>query len=152
MRAFVIALAVVGLSTSSWAETIGAAGSRSAHEAGSDEERQEHAHQPRHGGYFGDADDLYHYEVLLQDERQLVLYVNDELNRPLSVRGLKGQWTLNPGGDSPMRGSFTPSPDGAYFLAQLPSTDADPLHVEVAVLKGRQWVRMEFYLPVLPSP
>ncbi len=112
---------------------------------------QEELHRPRHGGHFGDADDLYHYEVLLKDQRQLVLYVHDELNRPLDVRGLKGQWALNPDDASPMGGSFTPSDDGAYFVAQLPPSDAEVLHVEVAVLKGRQWVRMEFYLPT-PRP
>lgn len=108
---------------------------------------EQEPHAPRHGGYFGDADDLYHYEVLLNGQRQLVLYVNDSLNRPMSVRGLKGEWRLNPDEPSSIRGAFHPSSDGAYFVAELPPHHADPLHVEVAVLKGRVWVRMEFSLP-----
>ena len=107
----------------------------------------EELHKPRHGGYFGDADDLYHYEALFTDQRELVLYVNDDLNRPLDVRPLKGQWTLDPDDPAAIQGVFRPSAGGEYFVAALPPTQADPLHVEVAVLKGRQWVRMEFYLP-----
>ncbi|MBI3011231.1 MAG: hypothetical protein HYY58_01905, partial [Candidatus Omnitrophica bacterium] len=42
---------------------------------------------------------------------------------------------------------LTPSIDGAYFLAPLPPLTADPVHVEVAVLKGATWVAMEFSLP-----
>ncbi len=110
-------------------------------------ESEEDVHKPRHGGQFGDADDLYHYEVLLQGDRELVLYVNDEHNHPLDVRGLEGRWTLSPDDPQPVTGTLTPSPDGAYFRAQLPPTQVDPLHVEVAVRKGRFWARMEFYLP-----
>ena len=110
-------------------------------------------HRPRHGGLFGDADDLYHYEVLLNERGQLVLYVNDGLNRPMSVRSLQGRWTLNPDDRSPKTGTFHPSADGTYFVADLPEGLANPesLHVEVEVLKGRQWVSMEFYVP-MPHP
>ncbi len=104
-------------------------------------------HGPRHGGYFGDADDLYHYEVVFDAPSQLRLYVNDSLNRPLNVLRLQGRWTLDPDNSSPRRGSFRPSLDGGYFLGTIPPITSDTLHVEVAVLKGQQWVRMEFYLP-----
>ncbi len=108
-------------------------------------------HGARHGGSFGDANDLYHYELLLDAPRQLRLYVNDERNRPLNVRRLQGRWTLNPGSPSEVTGTFVPSIDGGYFLATLPPLSTDSLDVEVAVLKGTLWASMEFTLPV-PEP
>jgi len=105
-------------------------------------------HAPRHGGQFGDADDLYHYEVLLESSRRLILYVNDERNEPLDVRSLDGRWVLRPDDATPVAGRLTPSDDGVYFVAELP-VDAreDPVHVKVEVLKGEQWAAMEFFLP-----
>lgn len=103
-------------------------------------------HRPRRGGQFGDADDLYHYELLLDAPRQLRLYVNDEHNRQLNAKLLQGRWTLDPDGPSPRRGTFTPSVDGAFFVATLPVVTGDTVHVEVAVLKGSIWVPMEFSL------
>ncbi len=108
------------------------------------------AHRPRHGGQFGDADDLYHYELLLDAPNQLRLYVNDEHNRPLNTQLLQGQWTLEPDSSSRRTGTLTPSIDGAYFVASLPPPLSDPVDVEVAVLKGSTWARMEFFLPVTP--
>lgn len=128
------------------AQPPGALESRSAHEADPGEEAKEWLHQPRHGGHFGDADDLYHYEVLLEGN-QLVLYVNDELNRPLDTRPLEAAWTLNPDAPNPTTGPFRASPDGVYLLASLPPVDTDPIHVKVAVRKGQVWAPMEFYLP-----
>ena len=104
-------------------------------------------HHARHGGQFGDADDLYHYEVLLDSPRQLRLYVNDERNRPLNTKFLQGRWTLDPDGPAPRRGTFTPTIDGAYLTAPLPPGLGDPVHLEVSVLKGTTWAPMEFYLP-----
>lgn len=109
--------------------------------------RAEHEHVPRHGGIFGDADDLYHYEVLMAEKRQLRLYVNDELNRPLRVEGLKARWTVDPDGLSPTSGSFTPSEDGAYLVAQLPLVAADLIHIKVEVRKGSLWAPLEFFVP-----
>jgi len=125
----------------------GAVESQSAHEPGDPEEARESEHKPRHGGYFGDADDLYHYEVLLTPSNRLILYVNDEHNTPLDVRPLTGRWTLNPDVPSPVTESLIPSEDGAYFFAMLPPSESDPLHVKVAVLRGDVWAEMEFYLP-----
>ncbi len=105
-------------------------------------------HKPRHGGTFGDADDQYHYEVLINGQGQLVLYVNDEFNRPIDVRHLQGHWTLNPDDRSPTKGNFIAAPDGAYFFSPLPANHANPMHVEVNVIKGRQWVSMEFFVPI----
>ncbi len=113
---------------------------------------EENVHKPRHGGYFGDADDLYHYEVLLDGHRRLILYVNDDHNRPLDVRPLQGRWTLNPDDPAPVTGTFTPAPDGAYFVSELPPVTTDPIHVAVAVLKGRLWAKMEFYIPRSSHP
>lgn len=112
-----------------------------------DENAAEHPHEPQHGGLFGDADDLYHYEVLLNDGGQLMLYVNDELNRPMDVRGLEGQWTINPDSAAPVSGAFAPSQDGAYLIAQLPPSAIDPLHIKVAVRKGALWAPLEFFVP-----
>ena len=135
-----------------WAQTPGAVDSESVHEPDSAEEALEHAHGPRHGGYFGDAEDRFHYELLLREDAQVVFYVNDEFNQPLDVRALQGRWTLNPDQPRPITGAFTPSEDGAYFLAQLPPAQgAGAIHVEVAVLKDGQWVGMEFFLPAVPS-
>ena len=103
-------------------------------------------HRARHGGQFGDADDLYHYELVLDEPNQLRLYVNDERNRPLNVRLLQGRWTLEPDQAHPVTGNFTPSIDGAYFSATLPALTHDPVHVEVTVQKGSLWVPMEFFL------
>ncbi len=108
-------------------------------------------HHPRHGGFFGDADDLYHYEILLDAPHQLRLYVNDSRNLPLNVRTLQGRWVLDPDSASPTTGTFTPAIDGAYFLADLPPIHEDPVHVKVEVLKGQVWAPMEFDLPSPPS-
>jgi ZIP family zinc transporter len=104
------------------------------------------SHIPRHGGYFGDAGDIYHYE-LVRDGRQIRLYVNDRNNRPLDTRGLTGRWVLNPDSASPITGTFQSNPDGAYLEGLLPpSIEKEPVHLKVGVLKKREWADMEFYL------
>ena len=108
-------------------------------------------HAPRHGGFFGDAGDLYHYELLLDSPNHLRLYVNDEHNRPLNTQLLTGRWTLDPDASSPQTGSFAPSIDGGYFLAALPPLTQFPVHVKVEVRKGEQWAPMEFFLPAPSS-
>lgn len=147
MRVLLVVLSICGWTGALWAQSTGAVDSRSTHAQDAMEEAEEREHQPHHGGSFGDADDLYHYEVLLEAEHRLVLYVNDEHNRPLDVRALQGRWTLHPDATSPRAGVFTPTTDGAYFIATLPPTDDNPVHIEVAVLKGTVWAPMEFYLP-----
>lgn len=104
-------------------------------------------HGPRHGGQFGDASDIYHYELVLTPEKSLALYVSDSQNRPLDVRSLKGRWLLNPDSKNPLNGSFTPSADGSYFKSQLPPfSTGQSLHVKVGVLKGSEFADMEFFL------
>jgi len=132
-------------------QPVGAVGSGSAHAPGSITETEENEHRPLHGGYFGDADDLYHYEVLL-DQGQLILYVSDDHNHPLDVRMLKGTWTLNPDSPQAVTGPFQPSPTGDRFVAMLPPTTADPLHVKVAVPKDDTIAEMEFYVPIGIKP
>ena len=114
----------------------------------------ENEHQPRHGGHFGDADDLYHYELVPGPEGRLTLYVNDDENKPLDTRGLQGRWTLNPDSPDPVEGPFAPSEDGAFLAASVPwpppvpeGQDPGVVHVKVEVLKGNDWAPMEFYLP-----
>ena len=152
IRLLVAGLVVVGFTPWCAAQSIGAVNSRSAHQPGSPAETREHAHGPRHGGVFGDAEDQYHFELLLQPPTQLIFYVNDETNRPLDVRTLRARWTLNPDDPHPVTGTFTASSDGASFSATLPLLNTPEAHVEVAVLKGTQWVSMEFFLPVSSSP
>lgn len=115
--------------------------SRPAHDEG-----EAHEHTPRHGGQVGDADDIYHYEVLLKGERRLVVYVGDEENRPLDVQTLESRWTLNPDSANAVVGDFTPSEDGAYLWADVPDTEGEVVHVKVEVLKDENWIGMEFYL------
>lgn len=148
MRRLGVVCAVFALAASSHAEPIGAIDSRSAHPPGASEETREHTHGPRHSGYFGDAEDLYHYELLLESPQRLVLYVNDELNHPLDTRTLQARYLLNPDGPAPVVGQFVPSHDGQYLLASLPSGASDSLHVKIEVLKDGQWVGLEFVLPM----
>lgn len=106
------------------------------------------AHGPRHGGTFGDASDIVHYELVRQGDRQILLYVSDHHNNPLDARTLPGRWILNPDSRSPVNGSFVPSEDGSTLRAALPpGPGGQSLHLKVAVLKGGEWAEMEFYLP-----
>lgn len=103
-------------------------------------------HGPRHGGSFGDAGDVFHYELARTPDGGLMLYVNDHHNRPVDARTLTGRWMLNPGEPQTITGVFTSSPDGASLVSQLPpSSRAGPVHLKVEVLKGADWVGMEFY-------
>ncbi len=77
-------------------------------------------HKPRHGGYFGDAGDIYHYEIALRPKELLVLYVNDHYNHPMDAKMLQGRWILNPDSAAPLNGFFTPSSGGSYLMAHLP--------------------------------
>lgn len=105
------------------------------------------AHGPRHGGQFGDAGDIYHYELARASDGTLTLYVSDHHNRPLDARTLQGRWILDPDGPKPLTGFFTPAPDGSVLTSQLPpSSRTGPTRLKVEVLKGHEWVGMEFYL------
>ena len=106
------------------------------------------AHGPRHGGSFGDANDIYHYELVRDSNQRVLLYVNDHTNRPMDTRTLNGRWILNPDGSAPLMGNFTASQDGRYFFSDLPASTAhNPVQIKVAVLKGGDWAEMEFFLP-----
>ena len=142
-----LVILLFGWTVVTWGETIGAVTSHSAHKAGEAGEAEEHEHQPRHGGYFGDADDLFHYEVVPGRNGRLELYVNDEHNHPLDTRSLQGRWTLDLQTPKPVTGAFAPSADGAVFEATLPSGTPTPVTLEVAVMKNDNWVPMEFVLP-----
>ncbi len=105
-------------------------------------------HGPRHGGYFGDANDLYHYEIVRTTENEVALYVNDHYNQPMDTRTVSARWILNPGEAGTLTGFFTPTAGGSRLTAMLPaSRTKGPLHITVSVLKGDQWADMEFYLP-----
>jgi len=115
------------------------------------EEALENPHQPQHGGLFGDADDLYHYELVFDAPNQLRLYVNDERNRPLNTRALQGRWEIFPGTAEAVSGAFVSSIDGGYFLAALPKTLPGSFPVEISVQKGQLWAAMEFAVSAPPS-
>lgn len=143
-----------------WALTLWAAGACGAeeppavhHESPADE-AAEHEHRPRHGGQFGDADDIFHYELVLEPSGRLRFYVNDAHNTPLDVRTLQGRWIVNPGQPISVHGVFSPSVDGACFTAELPLAvvPEGPIPVEVGVQKDAQWVSMEFQLPRPSGP
>lgn len=149
--ALVIVSILLGGTGVCFAEQAGAVGSKSAHARGSPEEKREHEHGPRHGGIFGDAGDLFHYELVLESPSQLRFYVNDSVNLPLDTRTLQAKWRLNPDSSNPILGSFASAGDGASFSATLPMATTDEVHIEVSVLRGTEWVPMEFFLPV-PKP
>lgn len=105
-------------------------------------------HGPRHGGYFGDANDLYHYEIVRTAENEVALYVNDHYNQPMDTRTVSARWILNPGETGTLTGFFTPTANGSRLTAALPASRAKgTVHITVSVLKGEQWADMEFYLP-----
>ena len=105
-------------------------------------------HGPRHGGYFGDANDIYHYELVQESTGKLILYVNDHYNRALDARTLQGRWVLDPDAPQPVTGFFTTSGSGNFLSSQLPTlSPKKPIHLKVGVLKGNDWAEMEFFLP-----
>ena len=109
-------------------------------------------HGPRHGGYFGDANDIYHYELVREERGVILLYVNDHHNRPMDARILRGRWVLRPDGPRPLTGFFTPSADGSRLVGQLPAAaPGESTQIRVEVLKGGDWAPMEFSLPPLPD-
>ena len=105
-------------------------------------------HTPRHGGSFGDANDIYHYELLRNPGNRITLYVNDHENRPTDTRALQGRWTLDPDGENPITGNFGASPDGEFLTSSLPDrARGNTVQIKVEVLKGSEWAGMDFYLP-----
>ncbi len=105
-------------------------------------------HAPRHGGYFGDANDIYHYELVREPGGRLALYVGDHHNLPMDTRGLQGRWTLDPDGPKPLTGYFESSPGGEFLSGSLPPpTAGKSVQIKIEVLKGSDWAGMDFYLP-----
>ncbi len=115
---------------------------------GRDEDLARFPHKPLHGGYFGDAGDLYHYELVLESNGMVKLYLYDEEVKPLKVTGIPARWTLNPDAGKEPKGKFQESEDGAYFWAKLPDLKEPNIHILIEAEKKGQWVPMEFYLPV----
>ena len=107
------------------------------------------SHGPRHGGYFGDANDLYHYELVPGPDDRIILYVNDSENKPMDARTLTGRWILNPDDPKPLTGFFQSSADGLSLEGVLPHgrPAGSPTHLTISVLKGNNWADMEFSLP-----
>ena len=106
-------------------------------------------HKPMHGGFFGDAGDLYHYELVVEQPEHLKLYLYDEKVKPLKVDGLPARWTLL-GDDSTAQetGRFAASRDGEFFWTTFRKPASEILHILVEVEKKNVWVPMEFYVPV----
>jgi hypothetical protein len=109
---------------------------------------EQESHEARHGGYFGDADDIYHYELLVDPSGLIVLYVNDELNQPLNVRDLEARLTIDPDGEAPAVLALRPIVGGEFFFVQVKEPFGNFLHVEVAVKKSGAWIAMEFPIPL----
>lgn len=141
MKAVGVLLGVLALTAAAWAQPV------SLPEGEHAEDLIEH--KPRHGGYFGDAGDLYHYELVVEEAQQLRLYVYDENVRPLKVGSLPARWTLLAEDSSPEgSGRFAASAAGEFFWMTFKRPAAEVLHILVEVEKHGQWVPMEFYVPV----
>jgi len=110
-------------------------------------EREEQEHAPRHGGYFGDADDIFHYELVLEDGNQLTFYVSSDHNEPINVAKMHARWTADPGESREPFGFFHPTEDGSAFKTELPWIEAGYYDLDVAVAKDQGWVAMEFQIP-----
>ncbi len=106
-----------------------------------------HDHAAAHGGYFGDAGNLYHYEVLLEEGRGLKLYLYDEEARPMKVTKVPARWTISPDGENPVQGPFQEGEEGEFYRGELPANGAGDLHLLIEVEKAGKWVPLEFYLP-----
>ncbi|MCG3175201.1 MAG: hypothetical protein MOGMAGMI_00123 [Candidatus Omnitrophica bacterium] len=114
------------------------------------EHTEEHGerHKASHGGYFADAADIYHYELLLSRDGAWKLYLYDHNAQPMSAGPVNVRWTLCPDGEYPLRGDWTPSTDGTHYTAQFPPVVSDTIHIVIAARKGDEWHPVEFVLPL----
>ena len=107
-----------------------------------------HEEKPLHGGYFGDAGNLYHYEVVLDPHRTVRLYLYDETAQPMKVTGIPARWTLSPDDSDPVRGEFQEGKQGEFYRAEVPRPVGSVLHLKVEARRKEEWVPMEFFIPL----
>lgn len=112
-----------------------------------EEERKQHGHTGEHGGQFGDASDVYHYEVLLDGQRDVRVYVYDEKAMPIpNITNIKTRWTLNPDAEHPLTGPLSLSEDKKYFVLDLPPLTSSVVSVKIEAEKNEKWWPVEFLL------
>lgn len=107
-----------------------------------------HAHEAKHGGYFGDAANIYHYELLTDFTDEIKLYLYDEEARPLLVHGLPARYTIYDPEQKPLFiGPFKESERGDFYMTPFPSVPLELLHILIEVKKNDEWVPYEFLIP-----
>lgn len=107
-----------------------------------------HEERPHHGGYFGDAGNLYHYEVVLESDRAVRLYLYDEEAKPMKVTGIPARWTVSPDDPNPVRGEFREGEQGEFYEAEVPRPASPLLHLKVEARRKGDWVPLEFFIPL----
>lgn len=107
-----------------------------------------HEHEARHGGHFGDAGNIYHYELLMVNQNLLHFFLYDSEAEPMKVTNIEARWTLSPDSENPVQGEFKAVPSDEYYESELPVSGSDPIHILVEVDKNGSWVPMEFFIPI----
>lgn len=105
-------------------------------------------HKASHGGYFADAGDIYHYELLISRDGAWKLYLYDHDAQLMNAGPVKVRWTLCPDGEHPLQGDWTPSADGTHYTAYFPPIVSDTLHIVIAADKDGKWQPVEYVLPL----
>lgn len=145
---FILKITILGLFLGTGAFT-SIAGRLSAWASESTEETAEtHKEKPLHGGYFGDAGNLYHYEAVLEPTGAVRLYLYDEKAQPMKVTGIPARWTISPDDPNSARGEFQEGGQGEFYQAELPRPSGPLLHLKVEARKKGEWVPMEFFIPL----
>lgn len=113
-----------------------------------EEEYHHERHAATHGGLFGDAGDIYHYELIMGKDGLLKLYLYDEEVLPMRVTGIPARWAICPQDANPFKGNFSESENGDYYWVKFPQTTSEIVHVLVEVDKNGEWIPMEFPIPL----
>lgn len=114
-----------------------------------DDEEEHHGHIGEHGGQFGDASDMYHYEVLLNDDKDIIVYMYDgKARRIKDITSMEVRWTLNPNSEYPLKGVLKLSRDNGYFILDLPEISSKYVEVKIEAEKDGKWWPVEFLLEV----
>lgn len=112
-----------------------------------EEEEEYHGHIGEHGGQFGDASDMYHYEVLWDDKGDVRVYIYDgEANPIMDISHMEVRWTLNPDAEYPLTGVLALSEDKNFFVLDLPQLTSSNISVKIEAEKEGRWWPVEFLL------
>lgn len=112
-----------------------------------DDEEEHHGHIGEHGGQFGDASDMYHYEVLLDEKGDVIVYMYDGKARRISdIRNMEVRWTLNPDSEYPLKGVLDLASNQEYFMLDLPRSTSEHVSIKIEAEKDGKWWPVEFLL------